>query len=1280
MALGGRNIQGITIEIDGDTSKLGKALKDVNSSLKTTGTELKDINKLLKLDPTNTTLLTQKQQALEKQIGNVKTKLDTLKTAQSQMDAKGVDKNSQQYQALQREIISCEQELNKYIKEQQNVKWAGWDDMAKKIGNVGEKLKGVGTTLSTAVTLPLVAVGTAGVKSFAEVDKTMQLTNKTMGNTEAEAKLLNKAMKDAAANSTFGMNDAATATLNFARAGLNAEQAAAALAPSMNLAAGEGGNLDTVSAGLVATINGFHGSFDDASKYADVFAAACNNSALDVDSLSDAMSVAAPIFSSAGYSINDAALYMGVMANNGIEANKAANSLKTGIARLVSPSKEGATAMDKLHISITDTDGAMKDSTQVQKELHDAFGKLSEAEQIAAASAIFGKNQMAPWLALINTAPEDVQNLNDSLTGCGKSFSDWTTKMNESGHSVSDMEERLGKLGISSDAVKSAFNNSGGEAVQFAANLWEAADAGVSMEDVCDALGISMEDLQGVMDNTVGVTDEMADAMMSGFGGSIEKLKSSLDVLVTSLGEALAPTIQKVVTCVQNLVDKFNSLTPEQQQTIAKIGLMVAAIGPLLVVLGTLMTSVSSVMGGISGLGKAIGTFISQTQAGTGIIAKFGTAISGISAPMLAIVAVIGVLVAAFVHLWNTNEDFRKKIIGIWDGVKKKWDEVTGKITEAIKKLGFDFGSLSDAIKAAWDWLCNMLAPILAGVFAGIAATVEGFISIVGGVITTIVGIIQGFKDGDWSTFLEGLKMLWDGLWSIVTAPVKAVFETITGFIEMAGTSWGKIWDSVKGFFIGVWDAIKKFFSEVWTSMCNNASKAVSDVTNAVTGAWDKVTGIFKKVWDAIKKFFGDVWASITGTAKDAVDKAASSISDGWNKAKEATSKVFNAVKDFLKQTWDNIKNNVASTVDGIKEKITAVWNNIKDTVSTVVTGIKDKLTQTWDAAKNAIGTTVDNIRTKVGDTWNNIKSNVSTTVDTLKTGVTQKWDAMKASLSTNADTTKQKLSTAWDSTKTKISSVAESLTSAVNKKMSSMKDKVTNLTNTLKTSISNAWNTIKTNLTSKVDSIKSAMSSKWSSIKDNVSTNISRMKSTISSGVQSMYSTVTNTFTNIGNSIKTKINAAKDAVHTAIEAIKNKFRFSWSLPRLSLPHVSISGHFSLNPPSVPHFSISWYKKAMENGMILNSPTIFGMKGNTLLGGGEAGAEAVIGLHSLVDHINNAVNSAITNRGISGNRTAQFGNFTFNIYASEGQDVEELAEQIGDVFRDQIAREGLVWA
>ena len=308
--------------------------------------KLKDVNKLLKMDPGNTNLLSQKYKTLQQEIQATKQKLDTLKEASKQADQALKDGtiSKEQYDALQREIAETAQKLKGLEQEYKNFGSVQAQQVAaagEKMKEFGGKVERAGKTLTTGVTLPLVAVGTAGAASFAEVDKTMQLTNKTMGNTEEEAQKLNKAMKDAASNSTFGMKDAATATLNFARAGLDAKQASAALAPAMNLAAGEGGNLDTVSGGLVATINGFHGSFSEAEHYADVFASACNNSALDVDSLSHAMSVAAPIFSSAGYTVNDAALYIGIMANNGIDADTAANSLKTGLARLVSPAKEG---------------------------------------------------------------------------------------------------------------------------------------------------------------------------------------------------------------------------------------------------------------------------------------------------------------------------------------------------------------------------------------------------------------------------------------------------------------------------------------------------------------------------------------------------------------------------------------------------------------------------------------------------------------------------------------------------------------------------------------------------------------------------------------------------------------------------------------------------------------------------------------------------------------------------------------------------------------------------
>ena len=642
------NIKGITIEFQGDTSKLDKSLRSVSQSARKIDTELRQVDKALKFNPTSVDLWRQKQQLLTQKINETRQKLDILKQKQAQMDAAGVDKNSAEYRKLQREIIETESKLKHFEGELRRVGNAKLTALGAQFKAIGDKMTAVGKELTTKVTLPLAMVGTVAAKKFAEVDKTMQLTNSTMGNSAEEAQLLNQAMKSAAASSTYGMSDAATATLNFARAGLSAKQAASALAPAMALAAGEGGELDTVSAGLVATINGFHGSFDDAAKYADVFANACNNSALDVNSLSTAMSVAAPIFSSAGYSVKDAALYMGVMANNGIEANKAANSLKTGMARLISPSAEGAAMMEKLGISVTNADGSMKDSVQIQKELHDAFGQLSESEQIAAASAIFGKNQMAPWLALINTAPGDV------------------------------------------DALSAALDKE-------------------------------------------GTAMEMQSAMMSGFAGSIEQLKSGLDVLLTSLGEALAPIIQKVVAGVQMLVNWFNSLSPAMQQVIAVIMVVVAAIGPVLVILGTIASAIGSIITLVGTLGPAL--------------AGLGGVFAALTGPVGIVIAIIAALIAIGVLLYKNWDTIKAKALEVKNWVVTQWNALKASVTAIFNNIKATASAVWNGIKSAVTSAANTIKSMVTGAFNGLKGTVSaiwnGIKTAITHPIQTAVGLVQ---------------------------------------------------------------------------------------------------------------------------------------------------------------------------------------------------------------------------------------------------------------------------------------------------------------------------------------------------------------------------------------------------------------------------------------------------------------------------------------------------------------------------------------------------------
>ena len=603
-------------------------------------------------------LLSQKIEEASAKYGENSTQVNRLKT---------------QYENLQAEINTVNQALMShggYL----GAVGAEMQAVGEKMKTIGQSISGLGDKLTASVTLPLVAIGTKGVMAFAEVDKTMQLVNSTMGNTAAETEALSKAMKQAAANSTFGMSDAATVTLNFARAGLKAKEAAAALAPAMNLAAGEGGDLDTVSAGLVATINGFAGSFDEAATYADVFAAACNNSALDVNSLSESMSVAAPIFAAAGYKVKDAALYMGVMANAGIDANTAANALKTGFARLVSPAKEGAKMLDQLNISITNADGTMKDTLTIQRELHDAFAELSESEQIAAASAIFGKNQMSNWLALINTAPDEVGELNSALT------------------------------------------------------------------------------------ESAGLTQSMADAMMSGFGGSLEKLKSSIDVAVTSLGEALAPTISQVADEIQRLVDLFNSLTPAQQEQIAQILMLVAALGPVLAIGGRIIT-------GLGAITEAVGTLLTNLPA-------LGAAIGAISLPVAAIIAGIAALVAGFVALYNTNEEFRVKVQTTWTQIQEILSTICANIMELV-------GAVVAQLQAFWEEHGETITTIMTTVFDILSTLLTGLLEHISLVIDTLTALVNG----DWTTVWNNMGLIVQNAWDTIKTVLSSMLTIIKALI-----------------------------------------------------------------------------------------------------------------------------------------------------------------------------------------------------------------------------------------------------------------------------------------------------------------------------------------------------------------------------------------------------------------------------------------------------------------------------------------------------------------
>ena len=358
---------------------------------------------------------------------------------------------------------------------------------------------------------------------------------------------------------------------------------------------------------------------------------------------------------------------------------------------------------------------------------------------------------------------------------------------------------------------------------------------------------------------------------------------------------------------------------------------------------------------------------------------------------------------------------------------------------------------------------------------------------------------------------------------------------------------------------------------------------------------WEKVKEIAVTVWNAIKDFFVSVWEAISGTFTTVVT----------------------AIRDFLSSAWEGIKNTVTTVMNAIHTVISTVWNAIKTVFETIFNAIKTVVTTYFNIYKTIIETVL-----------NVIKTVVTTVMNAIKTVITTVWNAIKTAVETVVNAIKTAVTTAWNAISTTTSTIFNTVKTVISTVWNAIKTAVTPIVNAIHTAITTAWNAVKTTTSTVFNAVKSVVTSVWNGIKTAIMNVVNTIKSGITNGFNAIKSTVSNIVNGIKNTISNVFNTIWSTVSGIVNKLKSVFNFSWSLPKIKLPHFSITGSFSLNPPSIPHFSVDWYKKAMSGGMILKDATIFGQSGNTLLGGGEAGDEAVVGVSSLRSMIQDAVQGA----------------------------------------------------